>query len=99
MNCKRISKFALPLFLIFGLVGCENRTKEVSQTDVKGYFSHHRVGSSPDYAVMKNGSDYLATIHGFMDDQSVCTELIEKYNRNVSLSVLPGRYTCVQLNQ
>jgi len=66
---------------------------------LKAYFAKHRVGSSADYAIVKNGTDYLATVHGYMDDGSVCEQLIAPYNKNPALSVLPGTYSCVPLNK
>ena len=47
---------------------------------------------------MKNGTDHLITIHGYADDLSVCMQLIEPYNKDPSLSTLPGAYSCVPLN-
>jgi hypothetical protein len=81
------------------LVGCESGTKTVEQDAVKEFFFKNRVGSSPDYAVMKNGTDHLLTVHGFVNDLDVCMKLIEPYNNNPSLSTLPGSYTCVPLNK
>lgn len=78
------------------LCGCGVR--EVDQRDVQRYFSTHRVGSSPDYAIMKNGTDHLITIHGYSDDRAVCLQIIEPYNKDSSLSVFPGTYSCVPLN-
>lgn len=81
------------------LVGCEAGTKTVTQDAVKEFFSKNRVGSSPDYAVIKNGTDHLLTVHGFANDLDVCMKLIEPYNNNPSLSTVPGSYTCVPLNK
>lgn len=85
---------------VFVLVtGCESKQKIVGQEAVKEFFAKHRVGSSPDYAVMKNGTDHLLTIHGYSDDLDVCLRLIEPYNRDPSLSIIPGSFTCVPLNK
>ena len=88
---------ALLVFLL--LVGCESGQKVVGQEAVKEFFAKNRVGSSPDYAVMKNGTDHLLTIHGYTNDLDVCLRLIEPYNRDPSLSTIPGSYTCVPLNK
>ncbi|MGH9340478.1 MAG: hypothetical protein ACRD1R_13030 [Acidobacteriota bacterium] len=72
--------------------------QKADQADVQRFFSTHKVGSSPDYAVMKNGTDHLTTIHGYMDDLATCMQLIEPYNKDSSLSTLPGTYSCVPLN-
>ena len=63
----------VPLFLVVFLAGCESGQKEVGQDAVKGFFAKNRVGSSPDYAVMKNGTDHLLTIHGYANDLDVCS--------------------------
>lgn len=86
--------------LIIGLTaviaGCG--VQQSDQSDVQQFFSKHKIGSSPDYAVMKNGTDHLMTIHGYTDDLKVCMQLIEPYNKDPSLSTLPGTYSCVPLN-
>jgi len=88
---------ALLAFLPF--IGCESGQKVVGQEAVKEFFAKNRVGSSPDYAVMKNGTDHLLTVHGYGNDLDVCLRLIEPYNRDPSLSTIPGIYTCVPLNK
>ena len=77
-------------------VGCSD--KATTQEDLKEYFATHKIGASPDYAIVKNGDDYLATVHGYMDDQSVCLALIKPMNEDPSQSVIPGAYSCVALN-
>lgn len=88
---------SLIVFVIF--IACESGPKVVEQEAVKEFFAKNRVGSSPDYAVMKNGTDHLITIHGYSNDLDVCLRLIEPYNRDPSLSTIPGSYTCVPLNK
>ena len=53
------------------------------------------LGKAEAYALMKNtvaGPAWLATIHGYPDNLSVCEELIQPYNEDKSLSTLPGEY-------
>lgn len=40
---------------------------------------------------------YLATVHGYPNNMSVCEELIEPYNKDPSLSGVPGEYYCEEL--
>lgn len=87
------------LIMFVSLPGCESKQKVVGQEAVKDFFAKNRIGSSPDYAVMKNGTDHLLTIHGYGDDLDVCLRLIEPYNRDSSLSIIPGSFTCVPLNK
>lgn len=92
-------KKILMILFIFVMTGCSVASvREISQEDAQEFFKSHRIGKSPDYAIMKNGTDYLATIHGMVDDKSACLDLIKLYNEDTSLSVLPGTYTCVPLN-
>jgi hypothetical protein len=87
------------LFLIVAVVSlCGCSKGEVTQDDLKQYFSKHKVGKSPDYAIVKNGDNYLATIHGYLDDQAVCLALIKPMNEDQNLSVITGTYSCVPLN-
>jgi hypothetical protein len=82
--------------VIASLSGCAKH--EATQEDVREFFATHKIGRAPDYAVVKNGTDYLAVIYGMDDDLSVCMDLIKPYNENPSLSTLPGTYSCVPLN-
>lgn len=91
-NVKTILACLLAAFA----VGCSD--KPATQEDLKEYFSKHKIGTSPDYAIMKNGDDYLVTVHGYMDDQAVCLSLIKPMNEDPLRSVMPGTYSCVPLN-
>lgn len=72
---------------------------EATQEDVREFFATHKIGRSPDFAVVKNGTDYLAVIYGMNDDLSTCMDLIKPYNEDPSISTLPGSYSCVPLNR
>jgi hypothetical protein len=43
------------------------------------------------------GSAYLATIHGYPNNRSVCEQIIAPYNKDAALSVIPGEYFCEEL--
>jgi hypothetical protein len=88
--------WAVLLGVMANLSGCTKH--EATQEDVREFFATHKIGRSPDYAVVKNGTDYLAVIYGMDDDLSVCLDLIKPYNENPTLSNLPGAYSCVALN-
>jgi len=66
------------------LTGCDSTPEE--------YFSHNKVGSGIDFAVMKNGDDHVITVHGFVDDYDTCKEIV------VMLETKGGSYTCSALN-
>jgi hypothetical protein len=54
---------------VLGLPACTKKT--ASQDDVRRFFADHQIGSSADYAIVRNGDDYLLTIHGYIDDREV----------------------------
>lgn len=88
---------ALGLLTMFG-----SAVLAADESDLKGFFAKNKIGSSPDYAVVKNGiagPEILLVVVGYMDDKSVCESLIESYNKDSSKSVLPGTYKCVPLNK
>ena len=62
---------------------------QITQEELRQYFSQHRVGRSPDYGLVKNGDDYLATFHSYWDDKDACESVV---------SSLGNQYSCVQLN-
>jgi hypothetical protein len=97
MNSRWVALFCAGLLVVTAsLSACAKHA--ATQEDVREFFATHKIGSSPDYAVVKNGTDYLAVIHGMDDDLSACMDLIKPYNENPSLSTLPGTYSCVPLN-
>ncbi len=96
MRNKVLPTHWIAAFIVGAAVGCG--AGQSDQDDVRRFFAKHKIGSSADYAVMKNGNDHLMTIHGYGDDLATCMGLIEPYNKDPSLSTLPGTYTCVPLN-
>jgi hypothetical protein len=73
--------------------------ESVTEVEVEQFFRKHQVGKSPAAALKKRsiGILYLATIHGYADNLSVCNELVAPYNRDPSLSTIPGAYFCEEL--
>jgi hypothetical protein len=58
-------------------------------------------GTSRAYALHKQtvgGPAWLATIHGYPDNKTVCEQLIEPYNSGEMPSDLPGTYFCEELS-
>jgi hypothetical protein len=97
MNLRWATLFYAVLFgIIASLLSCTKH--EATQEDVREFFATHKIGNSPDYAIVKNGTDYLAVIYGMADDLSVCMDLIKPYNKDPSLSTFSGTYSCVPLN-
>lgn len=105
---KRISgahmKNTLVIVLAVMIAGCNQVTittgDSVSEAELEHFFRKHQVGRNHAVALKKNslGSiSYLATIHGYPNNHSVCAELIVPYNKNASLSTIPGTYFCEEL--
>ena len=85
-------------------MGCDQVTvttgDTIASSDVEELFRKHKVDRYPAVALKKRslaGVIYLATIHGFPNNPSVCEELIAPYNKDAALSVIPGDYFCEEL--
>ena len=86
------------------LMGCDQVTvttgDSIASSDVEDFFRKHKVDGDHVVALKKRslGSvSYLATIHGFPNNRSACEEVIAPYNKDASLSVIPGEYFCEEL--
>lgn len=72
----------------------------ITEADLEQFFREHKVGRAPAAALKKRSLgevSYLATIHGYADNLQVCQQLIEPYNKDASLSAIPGGYYCEEL--
>jgi hypothetical protein len=86
------------------LMGCDQVTvatgDTVTSSEVEAFFRKHKVDGTHAVAMKKRsmgGEGYLATVHGYPNNRSVCEEIIEPYNKDASLSVIPGQYFCEEL--
>lgn len=63
------------------LVGCE---KESNLGAPRAFFSKNKIGSSPDYAVIKwkDPEDHVITVHGFADDLKACLIVADAMNQD-----------------
>ena len=57
------------------------------------FFENTTVSLTPVYGVMKNRSDHVATVHGFVDNAQICMELVEVLNKPG-----PNVFTCLKLH-
>lgn len=94
-KCSLLSIF---LFMLF-LIGCDNENLD----GPRKYFSSNKIGSSPDYGVMKWGNDHVISVHGFMDDLKTCEEIVTALNSNACKEITDGSsclnpYSCQPLN-
>ncbi len=98
-------KVALLLTLTIFLGGCGQVTvttgSSVTDKELEGFFKQHKVDGNVAVALKKHTvgapDSYLATIHGYPDNLSVCKSLVEPYNNDAKLSVIPGSYFCEEL--
>lgn len=74
--------------------------RDLSEEDLQQFFVQHRVGGNV-VAALKERSlgavSYLATIHGYPNNLSVCEDLIAPYNKNQGASTVAGEYFCEEL--
>ena len=85
------------------LAGCGPVTgttgNSVTAAELESFFRGHKVDGHYAVALKKSSiaDAYLATIHGYPDNLSVCRSLIEPYNKDPKLSAVPGNYYCEEL--
>ena len=98
---NQTAAIAFALVLVATLAGCITRTgisrESLAETDLEEFFRTHKVDGNYVAALKKRSAGvvaYLATIHGYPNNLSVCEELIVPYNRDASKSVMPGEYYC-----
>ena len=66
----------------------------LSSSDVDSFFRGRTVDGHYAVAIKKRslgGESYLATVHGYATNLSVCEQLVAPYNQDQSSSALPGR--------
>ena len=75
------------------------RGESISAFALEQFFRKHQIDGNYAVALKKRslGESYLATIHGYPDNLSVCQLLIELYNNDPGLSVVGGEYFCETL--
>ena len=88
-------------FLLSAIIlsGCDNSpgTLEDFNDDLLRTLQNKPTDLGKPAMLMKSGSaegDWLATIHGYPNNLEVCEQLIEPYNSDPSMSVIPGQYFC-----
>jgi len=62
------------------------------------YFNKNKIGTSPDYAVIKNGiipDDHVMTVHGFADDLDACLKVAKALNEEACKET--GGYNCTDI--
>jgi hypothetical protein len=85
------------------VAGCDSVSltlgDSISADELEHFLRKHKVENNPAAALKKRsmGVAYLATIHGYPNNLSVCNELIAPYNKDSSLSTVPGTYFCEEL--
>lgn len=95
-------KFVLLIALAASAIGCSKSmtTTNMSDDELEEFFRNHTVLGMPVVGLKKRTLGtvaYLATVHGFPNNLSVCEELIKPYNDDASKSDIPGDYFCEEL--
>lgn len=81
---------ALLFLAVLTLASCQRSSNFDTPRE---FFEKNKIGSSPDYSVMKNGNDHVISVHGFVDDLTTCQEISAMLNKTPK-----GVYSCVPLN-
>ena len=90
----------IPILFALLLGACSQTGEEAPrayESRVWEAFASKPEGKSMAYALKKESmgvTSWLATIHGYPDNATVCEELIKPYNSDPDLSVIEGRYFC-----
>ena len=93
----------LAVAIVLALTGCDQlsvTSGDMTSSQLEAFLRKHKVDNHNPVALKKRsvgGDSYLATVHGYPNNLSVCMELVAPYNSNPSLSVLPGTYFCEEL--
>jgi hypothetical protein len=89
---KKVACCSWALVALLSLTGCGNANDLEAP---RKFFAEHRSGKSPDYGIFKGlgDDDHVVSVHGFMDDLSICLKLAAKLNEEE-----PGTYRCAPLN-
>jgi hypothetical protein len=72
----------------------------ITNEQLEGFFRAHKVEGKSVVALKKRSlgvTSYLATIHGYPDNLSVCEEVAAPYDKDSSTSVISGEYYCEEL--
>ncbi|WP_316979204.1 hypothetical protein [Shumkonia mesophila] len=89
------SKIIFCAVLLVLVAGCDD-TLEDQEAALLEYFSDNKIGSFTDYGVFKTsiaGTNHVVSVHGFVDDASICNEIAGLFNRKER-----GAYHCRPLN-
>jgi len=77
-----------------------NSVSDITYEELEAYLRSHTVDGNISVAIKKaslGDISYLATVHGYPNNMSVCEDLIEPYNNDASLSVISGQFFCERL--
>lgn len=99
------ARLGLALALCALVGGCDvsvTTGASISSSDLEQFFSRHSIDENPAAALKKRsvaGVSYLATVHGYPDNLTVCNDLIAPYDDGSATSRVPGLYYCELLRR
>ena len=80
--------------LVLSSIGARSADFQIPDGNLaRKFFERTTVSLTPVYGVMKNRSDHVVTVHGFVDNAEICKELVEVLNKPV-----PAVFTCQKLH-
>ena len=87
------------ILLVPALVMLSGCGDTITADELEKFFRKHKVNGNYAVAIKKRSVEvaYLATVHGYPNNRTVCEQLIAPYNKDPSLSVIPGEYYCEEL--
>ncbi len=95
-----MQKLVIIISILF-LSGCADVSivsgESIEAKELEAFFRKHKISENYSVAIKKHslgGESYLATIHGYPNNLSVCQQLIEPYNKGTESSVIIGTYFC-----
>jgi hypothetical protein len=94
------------IFLVlFALsLGCNHdsvpKQGSISSKALEEFFRDHKIEGNFPAAIKKRndfGISYIATVHGYPNNMLVAQDIVNVFNKNPSLSAIPGTYYCEEL--
>ena len=81
MDLEKRILLAPILSVLLCVVACSSHFELPDGNLARKFFVETAVSATPVYGIMKNVSDHVATVHGFLDNAQICSELIEVLNK------------------
>jgi hypothetical protein len=91
LKSKNAKDAVLVVIALAVLSACDS---EPDPQAARRFFEKANVSLTPVFGILKNGSDHVATVHGFVDNLSICEELVTTLNKPEATK----SFSCAKLN-